>query len=92
MDADNTSGTYDGASWATAYRRLQNALGAGDGQFEVLIPVTPSATGVLSNPRSGGICRVDPDSQVIESAESNNDCNPDSVTTAVAVYLPWITR
>src|SRR5262249_13218287 len=32
------------------------------------------------NPRSGGSCAVDPGSVVAEASESNNACNPDSVT------------
>lgn len=50
------------------------------GKFEVAIPVTPTIVGVLSNPRSGGSCSVDPNDVVIETKETNNDCNSDSVT------------
>ena len=53
---------------------------AASGGFEVVIPVTPSASGTLQNPRSGGVCRVDPDGVITESDDGNNDCNSDSVT------------
>ena len=54
-------------------------IGAETGQFEVVIPVTPTQPGTLDNPRDGGICAVDPDNHIPESDETNNTCS-DSVT------------
>ncbi len=54
-------------------------LGATTGAFDVVFSVTPTATGALTNPASGGVCRTDPDNNIIESSESNNDC-ADTVT------------
>jgi CSLREA domain-containing protein/uncharacterized repeat protein (TIGR01451 family) len=55
-------------------------LGESGSKFDITIPVTPTLAGILTNPRSGGSCSVDPDSLIIESDETNNDCNSDSVT------------
>ncbi len=44
------------------------------------ITATPTNSGIYANPRGGGSCSVDPDLNVIESAEGNNACNNDSVT------------
>jgi len=55
-------------------------MGDSGSSFEVTIPVTPTVAGVLTNPRSGGSCSVDPDSLIVETDETNNDCNLDEVT------------
>ncbi len=54
-------------------------LGATTGAFDVVFSVTPTAAGALTNPASGGVCRTDPDNNIVESSESNNDC-ADTVT------------
>ena len=56
-------------------------IGVGD-SFDVQFSVTPGSAGDLANPRSGGVCEVDPDGVVHENDETNNDCtpNPDTVT------------
>jgi CSLREA domain-containing protein len=54
-------------------------IGATTGSFDVVVPVTPNAAGILNNPRSGGTCRVDPDDNVVETDEGNNDCPANSV-------------
>jgi len=54
-------------------------LGATTGAFDVVFSVTPTAAGALTNPASGGVCRTDPDNNIIESSEINNDC-ADTVT------------
>ncbi len=54
-------------------------LGATTGAFDVAFSVTPTTTGALTNPTSGGVCRADPDNVIVESNESNNDCT-DTVT------------
>ena len=48
-------------------------LGASTGSFDVAFSVTPTALGDLVNPE-GGVCKVDPDSVVVEDDESNNTC------------------
>ena len=45
------------------------------GSFDVVFGVTPNQPGTLSNPRSGGICRVDSGYVITETDETNNDCS-----------------
>ena len=52
---------------------------AAGGQFTVAIPVTTSGIPILTNPRSGGACRVDPNNVIPELLENNNTCNSDTV-------------
>lgn len=52
------------------------------GSFSVTVTATPSETGTFSNPRNGGICKVDPDTNESESNESNNECPTNAVTVA----------
>ena len=47
--------------------------------FDVAFTVTPVAGGVVTNPRAGGVCAVDPDGLLVEGDETNNGC-ADSVT------------
>lgn len=49
-------------------------IGAG-GSFDVQFSATPSAIGTFINPRTAGICQVDPNSMVTESNEDNNTCH-----------------
>ena len=66
-------------------------IGAATGSFEVVLSVTPNASGVLTNP--AGNCRVDPDENVGEGDEGNNNCPADSVdVTTRTVYLPLVMR
>ena len=68
-------------------------IGAATGSFDVVLSVTPNASGVLTNP--AGNCRVDPDGKVTESDEGNNNCPADSVdvtTRTVYLYLPLVER
>lgn len=44
----------------------------------VSFSVTPTEEGTLANPRSGGVCAVDPDNEINEQNESDNSCS-DSV-------------
>ncbi len=62
-------------------------LAKSGGKFEVAIPVTPTALGSLSNPRIAGACKVDPNSVVVETNDTNNDCNADSVTVSKATAI-----
>ena len=52
------------------------------GHFEVVIPVTTSAAGTLTNP-TGGECAVNPDSDFSEDDTSDNDCSPSSVEVVI---------
>ncbi|MFN3334991.1 MAG: hypothetical protein ACK47M_21025, partial [Caldilinea sp.] len=67
-------------------------LGATTGAFDVTFSVTPTATGALTNPASGGVCRADPNDVIIESSESNNDCADTVTVNPYHVYLPLIVR
>jgi uncharacterized repeat protein (TIGR01451 family) len=53
----------------------------------VTVTVAPSANGSLTNPKSGGVCKVDPDTLIAETNENNNDCT-NSVTV---IALPNLT-
>ena len=57
-------------------------IGAYTGSFEVIFSVVPRSEGTLENPRSGGICKADPDDVAGEDDELNNNCNSNSVTVA----------
>ncbi len=83
ISSDNLSCTASGAV----------NINAG-GSFDILWSATPTATGTLTNPIDGwwewwswhdGICKVDPNTEVTESAEDNNNC---SDTVNVAAVQP----
>jgi hypothetical protein len=66
-------------------------MDASGGKFEVSIPVTPLAAGTLANPRSGGSCSVDPNDVIVETNETNNACNSDTViSNPYSVFLPVV--
>jgi hypothetical protein len=66
-------------------------LSAATGRFDVILPVSPNASGTLTNP--AGNCRVDPDGIVTESDESNNNCPADVVDViSLKTYLPLVIR
>ncbi|HXF68656.1 MAG TPA: hypothetical protein VNK89_02520 [Thermoflexus sp.] len=68
-------------------------VGATNGAFEVAFNVTPTATGALTNPAGGGLCRVDPNGAVAEGNEGNNDCAPNTVTVnPYRLHLPLVIR
>jgi uncharacterized repeat protein (TIGR01451 family) len=46
----------------------------GTGAFVLQWTATPSSAGTFANPRSGGICGVDPDGLIVEGNETNNAC------------------
>jgi hypothetical protein len=54
--------------------------------FDARLTATPSAVGAFGNPRSGGICAVDPNNNVLESNKANN-----SAADSVVVACPAIT-
>jgi uncharacterized repeat protein (TIGR01451 family) len=53
------------------------------GNMDVVFSVTPSVEGSLVNP-TGGLCRIDPDSNVSELNENNNDCSDTVVVSSTA--------
>ena len=55
-------------------------IGAATGQFDVDFTATPTGGTSFSNPRSGGSCRVDPNSLIVESNKGNNAAATDTVT------------
>jgi hypothetical protein len=66
-------------------------IAAATGRFDVVLPVTPNASGALSNP--DGNCLVDPDGMVTESDEGNNNCPANTVIVREPwVYLPLVLR
>jgi len=68
-------------------------IGAATGSFDVVLSVTPNASGVLTNP--AGNCRVDPAGKVTESDEGNNNCPANSVDVSIwtfYLYLPLVVR
>ncbi|HBA88248.1 MAG TPA: hypothetical protein DCZ75_09750 [Geobacter sp.] len=56
------------------------------GSFSVAVTVTPSATGPLDNPKSGGVCKANPSAAVPETDLGNNDC-AGSVTVVTPATL-----
>jgi hypothetical protein len=56
-------------------------IAASTGGFDVSVLATPSTIGTFANPRSGGICQVDPGGVLHESNASNNTCS-DAVTVS----------
>src|SRR5262249_43957706 len=50
-------------------------IGATTGTFGAKFSATPTATGTFANPRSGGVCSVDPNGNITESNEGNNACS-----------------
>ena len=57
---------------------------AGGGSFDIKITVTPSVVATYTNPRAGGLCRVDPNNVVVETNEGNNDATANSVAVTKA--------
>ncbi len=49
-------------------------IGNTTGAFDVQVNVTPTIIQPLGNPRTGGVCVVDPNDVVLESDENNNTC------------------
>ncbi|MEK7549447.1 MAG: SdrD B-like domain-containing protein [Patescibacteria group bacterium] len=57
------------------------------GSFNVTVSATPTNTGTLVNPKSGKICKVDPDHKIAESNENNNFC-ADTITVNEIQHVP----
>jgi hypothetical protein len=55
---------------------------ASPGSFDVTFTATPSTAGTFANPRTSGVCGVDPGGSVPESNEGNNACSNSVVVTA----------
>jgi hypothetical protein len=62
-------------------------LGANTGELEVRFEVTPDMAGDLVNPETGGVCKVDPDGNLIEYDETNNECT--DIVTVTAPDPVW---
>ena len=75
----------DGSGNLTVAASGAVTLNAG-ASFDARLTATPSAVGTFGNPRSGGVCVVDPNNNVPESNEGNN-----SATDSVVVTCPAIT-
>jgi hypothetical protein len=77
----------------TCSAKSEVTMDASGSKFEVNIPVTLSMGGLLTNPRSEGVCSVDPNGVIVETDEDNNACNSDSVKTKpIPVFMPVIIR
>ena len=75
----------DGSDNLTVTAAGTVTLNAG-GSFDVQVTTTPTVTGSFVNPRSGGLCMVDPGNIISESNEGNN-----AATDTVVVTCPTIT-
>jgi hypothetical protein len=73
--ADRVSCAIDGSSNLTCSASGGSVYIGRGGSFDVQFSANPSGGGMFNNPRPAGICRVDPDSLVTESDETNNDCS-----------------
>ena len=79
----NVSCSIDGSSDLTCTASGGSVtIGATTGSFDVTFTATPSAIGSFANPRGGGVCRVDPNTLISESNETNNDCSNTVTVTA----------
>jgi CSLREA domain-containing protein len=56
----------------------------GPGSFQVSFTATPLAVGTFTNPRAGGMVRVDSGLEVVESNDGNNDATSNTVTVTKA--------
>ncbi len=63
---------------------------SGGGTLTIQVASTPTTAGVFVNP-TGGNCAVDGVDDVVELNESNNNCNPDTVTATTGVSGPDLT-
>lgn len=68
------------------------SLGATNGSFQVVIPVTAVLAGAYTNPRSGGLCKVDPNNVLVESNEANNNCAANTVVVITPTPTPVLKR
>lgn len=50
-------------------------IGATNGSFAVKLSASSAAPGTVTNPRTGGLCAVDPGNVTPEAVESNNTCS-----------------
>ena len=53
--------------------------------FDTQLTATPSVLGTFGNPRSGGVCVVDPNNNVLEANEGNNNATDSVVVTCPAI-------
>lgn len=55
--------------------------------INVTATTTPQASGSLVNPKSGGVCKADPDNVLVETNDGNNDCSD----TLSIIVMPSLT-
>jgi len=68
------------------------ASNVGASNFDVVFSATPQVAGAYQNPRTGGgVAKIDPNSVVVESNESNNTPTPNTVTIGKANTTTAIT-
>jgi hypothetical protein len=75
----------DGSDNLTVIASSTVTLNVG-GSFDLQFTATPSLVGTYGNPRTGGVCVVDPNNNVPESNEGNN-----AAANSVAVTCPTVT-
>lgn len=68
------TGDINGQDQLLVSEYLDSPISSG-GQCTFTITVTPSTYGTFDVPRSGGICRADPNNGIAESNENDNDCS-----------------
>ena len=59
-------------------------IGAATGSFDVQFTATPTAPGTFANPRTAGVCTVDPNNNISELIENNNACSDSVAVTFLA--------
>ncbi|HKW28033.1 MAG TPA: hypothetical protein VJT54_01760 [Verrucomicrobiae bacterium] len=88
-NVNGVSGTLlsgiDGSSNLTVIASGTVTINVG-GSFDVQFTATPTLTGTFGNPRSSGVCMVDPNNKILESSKGNN-----AAADSVAVPCPTIT-
>jgi len=57
------------------------------GTFTVTFLATPTDSGTFNNPRGMGICKVDPNSVVVETNKGNNNCKDQVKVTAADLIV-----
>ncbi len=67
-----------------------SAVFSSGGSLTIQVPSTPTTAGVFVNPTAGN-CAVDGVDDVVELNESNNNCNPDTVTATTGASGPDLT-
>ena len=66
-------------------------IGPGQG-FDITVTATPTSAGTYANPKSDGICKVNPDGDVSESNENNNTCSDTVIGRNPQVIDPTVSK